>query len=199
MIKYYCIECKEELPFDSGRQGTKRCRKCYSETLSGEGNPMFGKKRLDMIGENNPMYKEKIKVNCSYCNKLLEKHPYRVKITKNFFCNEEHFYLWKKENIKGSNNPNWNNGSSFEEYGHEFNSSLREQVRFRDNYKCQTCGCSQLENGECLSIHHIDYDKQNNNFNNLISLCKYCHHKTNGNRDYWKIYLKEFIYGNLSH
>jgi len=35
----------------------------------------------------------------------------------------------------------------FSEYGTEFDNALKEQVRFRDNYTCQLCGCSQLENG----------------------------------------------------
>ena len=75
------------------------------------------------------------------------------------------------------------------EYGVEFDSSLKEQVRFRDNYKCQICGCSQLENGKQLDVHHIDYDKKNCKISNLISLCVSCHRKTNARREYWKNYL----------
>ena len=37
-------------------------------------------------------------------------------------------------------------------------------------------------------IHHIDYDKINNNIINLISLCKECHSKTNSNREFWRNY-----------
>ncbi len=71
------------------------------------------------------------------------------------------------------------------EYGAEFDNALKEQVRFRDHYKCQICGCSQLENGRQLDVHHIDYDKENNKLNNLIGLCRPCHCKTKFNRDYW--------------
>jgi 5-methylcytosine-specific restriction endonuclease McrA len=88
------------------------------------------------------------------------------------------------------NNPNWQGGLSFEEYSPEFDSSLKEQVRFRDKYKCQLCGCSQLENGKQLDVHHKDYNKRNNNINNLISLCVRCHRKTNHNRVYWIERLK---------
>lgn len=83
------------------------------------------------------------------------------------------------------NHYNWQGGKSFEEYGQEFDSSLKEQVRFRDNYKCQLCNCSQLENNKTLDVHHVDYNKQNNELKNLISLCKNCHMKTNFNRDYY--------------
>lgn len=75
------------------------------------------------------------------------------------------------------------------EYGSEFDTQLKEQVRFRDKYKCRICGCSQLENGRQLDIHHIDYDKRNNNLNNLIALCHVCHTKTNYKRQIWKQYF----------
>lgn len=71
------------------------------------------------------------------------------------------------------------------EYGPEFDSALKEQVRFRDGYKCQECGCTQIENDRGLDIHHIDYNKKNNKSNNLISLCRSCHMKTNIKRAYW--------------
>lgn len=87
---------------------------------------------------------------------------------------------------------NWQGGKSFEEYGAEFDNSLKEQIRFRDNYKCQLCGCSQIENGKQLEIHHIDYNKKNNQYNNFIALCMKCHRKTNGKREYWKNYLINF-------
>ena len=88
-------------------------------------------------------------------------------------------------------NGSWKGGDK--EYGAEFDSALKEQIRFRDNYKCQICGCSQLENGKQLDVHHIDYNKKNCNWNNLISLCIGCHRKTNGNRDYWENYFKNFL------
>ena len=65
------------------------------------------------------------------------------------------------------------------EYGSEFDDNLKEQVRFRDKYLCRKCGCSQLENGKQLDVHHIDYDKMHNLLNNLISLCMSCHRATN--------------------
>ena len=40
--------------------------------------------------------------------------------------------------------------------------------------------------------NHIDYNKLNCNPNNLISLCRKCHMKTNSNRDYWINYFKNY-------
>jgi len=108
---------------------------------------------------------------------------------KNSFLVQEHL---KQLNVCGEKAPNWQGGLSFEEYGKEFDNKLKEQIRFRDNYKCRKCGCSQIENGRQLDVHHIDYDKNNANCSNLISLCRSCHMKTN-RRDR-KICTEEFQY-----
>ncbi len=82
-------------------------------------------------------------------------------------------------------NPMWQGGKSFEVYGKEFNNKLKEKIRDRDQHKCQICFKSECEDKTKLSVHHIDYNKKNNNINNLISLCKKCHCKANGKRDKW--------------
>jgi hypothetical protein len=96
----------------------------------------------------------------------------------------------------GENNGNWNGGSSFEPYGREFNRRLKEQIRMRDNYRCQECFRHQDElytkKGKKykLIVHHIDYDKKNNNPDNLISLCRSCHLQTNYERNDWTDYFQ---------
>lgn len=87
--------------------------------------------------------------------------------------------------------PNWQGGKSFEPYGLEFNENLKEVIRNRDRRKCKICEKTELKEGKKLSVHHIDYDKKNNNPNNLITLCVCCHIKTNYNKKYWiKYFLK---------
>jgi len=73
---------------------------------------------------------------------------------------------------------------------------LRDNILERDNYICQNCGMTQEEHltvyGRDLEVHHIDYNKNNNIENNLISLCKQCNIRANYNRDYWKnIFFKK--------
>ena len=92
---------------------------------------------------------------------------------------------------KGALHPNWLGGISFEPYGLEFNEDLKEVIRNRDRRKCQICGKTELENCKKLDCHHIDYNKKNNNPNNLIALCFTCHPKTNHNRDVWIKFFKE--------
>jgi len=41
------------------------------------------------------------------------------------------------------------------------------------------------------TVHHINYNKQNNKEDNLITSCRGCNLKVNINRDYWYAY---FIY-----
>lgn len=57
----------------------------------------------------------------------------------------------------------------------------------------QECGLHQDElSGRFKKhdVHHIDYNKFNCNPENLITLCKSCHVKTNHNRNYWINYFK---------
>jgi len=81
------------------------------------------------------------------------------------------------------NNSNWKGGLSFEDYSLEWTEALKESIRKRDNYECAICYKSGKD------VHHIDYNKQNCNKENLITLCIGCNAKVNFNRDYWKNYL----------
>lgn len=76
--------------------------------------------------------------------------------------------------ITGPKNPNWNNGSSFEEYGPEFNFKLKEKIRKSCDNKCFLCG---IQAPYRLPVHHIDHNKKNNQEDNLIALCRKCHAK----------------------
>jgi len=91
----------------------------------------------------------------------------------------------------GSKNYNWQGGGSFKPYPVIFNDNLKDMIRERDGYICQLCSKTQREEGRKLVVHHIDYDKNNCNLDNLISLCLSCNGKANSNRKYWYEYFKE--------
>ncbi len=99
-----------------------------------------------------------------------------------------------KEKIRvkqqGKRGHNWRDGSSFEPYGIEFNNKLKEQIRKRDYFICQECGLPEEHNKYKLAVHHIDYDKNNNNPENLISLCNRCHCITGFKRKDWISHYK---------
>jgi hypothetical protein len=84
---------------------------------------------------------------------------------------------------QGVGNPNWQGGLSFIPWTPDFTNKLKERVRERDGRVCQLCGISENENMRRLSIHHIDYNKENCSESNLISLCVVCHGKVNFNRN----------------
>ena len=94
---------------------------------------------------------------------------------------------------KGDKNYNWKGGSSFEPYGIEFNNKLKEQIRKRDQYRCQECFRHQNELKKKLAVHHIDFNKKNNVPNNLISLCNGCHSQTQYKREDWIDYFQNAL------
>lgn len=165
---------------------------------SGKNNHMYGKlsarrgvvlsdktKKLvslnhaDMSGKNNPMYGKKMTEHVKKA--LLKSHIGKPLST-----------AWKNklsEVLSGKNNPAWQGGKSFEPYGIEFNNSLKKLIRQRDNYCCRFCNKKEINRKH--SVHHIDFNKQNNDPTNLITLCLSCHIKTNTNRKQWtKLFTK---------
>ena len=75
------------------------------------------------------------------------------------------------------------------EYPPKWTEKFKNKIRKRDNHQCQICGKKQKLNIEKLHVHHIDYNKDDLNPANLISLCRSCHMKTNGDREIFKEYF----------
>jgi len=93
---------------------------------------------------------------------------------------------WHKRH-PGEASPFWQGGKSFEPYGVEFTERLKCTIRERDDFTCQECG--ELEAARAHQVHHINYNKKDSRPENLITLCKSCHGKTNFNRKYWEEHL----------
>ena len=100
---------------------------------------------------------------------------------------------------KGEKSHCWRGGKSFEPYGLEFNKELKERIRERDSFRCQQCFRHQDElfintkagiRPRKLDVHHIDYNKQNNQEENLVALCMSCHMQTNYSREDWTNYFE---------
>lgn len=143
--------------------------------------------REQFSGPNNWNWTEKVKYNCDQCGTELFLGRWEFKYSKNHFCSKECHNKYREENSIPENHWNWQGGISKRKHPKEFNNRLRKFVRERDNYCCQECGIP--ENGKKHHVHHIDYDKNNNRVNNLITLCISCHMKTNHNRDCWQDYF----------
>lgn len=54
---------------------------------------------------------------------------------------------------------------------------IRDIVLERDNYRCRCCG--RTDDEAVLSVHHRSYEylfqEQNNNYEDLITVCNVCH------------------------
>lgn len=89
---------------------------------------------------------------------------------------------------RGIDIKDWNGFIEVFKYSRKFYNK-RNFILKRDNFTCQECN----KNNKTFAIHHIDYDKNNNSLNNLITLCVSCHSKTNFNRNDWKPYFNILI------
>lgn len=80
-------------------------------------------------------------------------------------------------------NPNWIGGLSREPYPINW-AAISRWVLKRDGYKCQSPLCRGVP---CrLHTHHIDYDKKNTAWWNLIAVCASCNGRANYDREAWK-------------
>lgn len=71
-------------------------------------------------------------------------------------------------------NPSWKGGTSRLPYNHKFRDRLKMKIRERDKYTCYMCGRKNLTSFNA-HVHHIDFNKINCEFDNLITICRWCH------------------------
>jgi len=172
----------EKVKGTRGYRYTLACNQCRKELkIRGssykKGKGLFCSKRCR---SKNKKWREKLSQSLKDGFKKGRIHP-RGMLGKIAWNKGKKNPRWKREN-----NPNWNNGSTFEEYGDGFTRKLKEKIVDRDNHRCRECGANNCK----LVVHHIDYDKKNNKTENLITLCRSCHSKTNFNRKDWENYFK---------
>lgn len=215
--KFLCSFCGKEI--EKRLNDAKKCKSCGCSTKRLISESKKGKLRTEelklkvskankgkLIGKNNPNYNKKGEEHPAFGYKHSKKNRLKFsKINKGKIVSEETRQKQSKIRIdsglsKGKNNPmygvhrygkdnpNWNNGSSFEPYSPEFNKPLKQRILERDNYTCQEPNC--LGKHKKLHVHHIDYDKTNNNLENFITLCIGCHIKTNSKNK--RIYYTKF-------
>ncbi len=102
----------------------------------------------------------------------------------------KHHTIESIKKVSGENSPNWRGGLSFEPYCHKFNNQLKKRIRDRDNHTCRLCG--EKENGHKLDVHHIHYDRPNCD-PDLITLCRKCNARVNGNRNYFEMLFMNML------
>ena len=171
-IKNYCINCNKEI-----HKTSIRCRSCYQRER-------FKKCKSNSYIDGRTLKK----YYCIDCGK-------RISLHSGFYSGKRCRSCANRITSSGNRSPNWIDGRSYEKYPKEFNQSLRDKIRERDNYICRGCEMTQEEHfivySRDLEIHHIDYNRKNCKEDNLITLCKQCNIRANKNRDYWEQLFKE--------
>jgi hypothetical protein len=164
-----------------GKAHTDKTKKLISEKNTGKQRTKETKEKLSkqMTGVNNPFYGKTHDMN------------FRTKQSKmmkqNNPNNLEHVRVNRSISMLGKNNPAWMGGvtSNWRDYSGKFTNKLKLEIKSRDNFTCIIC------NNYGNIVHHIDYNKHNNTHENLTTVCNSCHGKTNWNRSYWEILIKE--------
>lgn len=158
-----------------GRHHTEEAKKKISEAHTGMSPSEETKHKLSLSlrGANNPRY------GCHLTEETKKKIS-EARMGK----------------YKGEMNPNWRGGVSFEPYCIKFNKEFKERVREFFGRRCVECNKFEDENGDKLSVHHINYDKMvccNDTTPLFVALCRSCHSKTQVNRDHWYEYFDNLI------
>ena len=153
--------------------------------------------------ENNPRWKGgELKRICEQCGKRFKIEPYRANKGQGRFCSTKCMGEWYSKSRKGESNPAWKGGLSFEPYCHKFNNEFKEYIRDKFGRVCFLCPTTEEENGERLSVHHVNYDKEclcNDNLTcQFIPLCRSCNAKVNSNREEWEKKIKQKMQNKLN-
>ena len=84
---------------------------------------------------------------------------------------------------------NWKGGISYLPYCEKFDEDLKNRVREFFNRCCYVCGKNEIDNKRKLDVHHVNYNKDtccDDSKPLFVPLCRSCHSKTRGNREYWE-------------
>lgn len=200
-----CLKCGKSFEIKKSRENTaKYCSMaCYDK--HGENNPYWNKKHSQSIRNKmklswrnlvsngySPYNKQNLFNECLICGNKYKVVKSRLLETK--FCSFRCKGIYISKNEMGECGRNWIDGRSYYPYPHIFNKSLKKNIKERDENKCVYCGSSVN-----LSIHHIDYDKNNNHTSNLITLCLRCNSSANSNRNFWLSYFHKIMEGVYAH
>lgn len=199
-----CKFCKKEFEVPRYKKTqiycSLRCKYCGCDSSHllkycqkrGESAKNKGKKHPEMAQR----MRTGIYLKCDFCKKEIYVAKWRLNRTKLHFCSQSCNNRYRT----GVRGRNYINGSSFELYPEEFNEKLKAKIRNRDENLCILCEISneehKLKYNKKLTIHHIDYNKENCSEDNLITLCLKHNSKVNEKkfRKSWMWTFKNIIF-----
>jgi hypothetical protein len=194
-LKWMCDKKHSfKMTWTSFQQGN-RCPLCYGtpkKTIE-EITSFLKSINYKWVGNNYKNIYSKLKVLCP------NNHISEIRfdgLQAGVKCHECH-NEWKRINFSKSGNPNWRGGIKSEPYCSIWSDlEFKEYIKFRDNYRCLNPCC--LKSSDILVVHHIDYNKQNCNQFNLITLCNSCNTQANFNREWFTEWYKAIIFQRYS-
>ena len=154
-------------------------------SFKGNENPFYGKK-------HSKKTREKWSIN-----RKLEKSPrWGTKHSEKTLSKMRNVKLGQKNPMYGrigSKSSNWRGGISKEPYAFIFgNKRWRSYIQKRDAaFFCWNPECFGMNTRQTL--HHINYNKKDCNFINIITLCTSCNVRANYNKEYWKNHYTEIM------
>lgn len=145
------------------------CNSCAAKNRKGEYSPTWRGGLVKRICEN--------------CGKEFGAKPSQIKIGHGRFCSNSCAH--------------WKGGISFEPYCEKFNDAFKEYIREKFGRVCFLCPTTEEENGQRLSVHHVNYDKDclcNDNLTcQFVPLCRSCNSRANFNREMWEDKIKNML------
>lgn len=191
---WVCVDCDIPVP-----RKTKRCRGCNEVHRKSTGKYKRSeetKKRMSHAQKTHPSriayYKSRIGYKhkpetIEKMKKAWDSPEKREQVAARMKLQVLDLKWMKKlsELFSGENNPNWKGGIGKTQYTNGFTVTLKKKIRERDDFTCQVCDIRESDLPYSLSIHHIDYDKSNNDPINLITVCKRCNSLANIGREDW--------------
>lgn len=113
-------------------------------------------------------------VECAWCHLEVARRPSML-VSQRYFCGSDCQHKWQSKYMVGDRASAWRGGrlqvyTSLREWR-----QIRKQVLERDDHRCVICGV-----GDNLHVHHILSYREagKHEVDNLITLCRSCHRKT---------------------
>jgi hypothetical protein len=145
-----CINCEKEIS-----PNHKFCSNSCSTTWYHKNKPEVHKGWI-----SSPERNEKISIAQKGVKETEETRQQTSEVMRQYYKNHPEKNSWRRKSLDGFNPI----------YGEDFTDILKKVIKERDGVMCQHCKSEHL-----LVVHHKDFNKFNNSYDNLITVCRSCH------------------------
>jgi len=198
--KYCSVKCLSKSDEVIRKRSKKTKGKNHWMRKDGVGHPNKGKSYEELHGKDKALKLRKglskwfLNNCCGKDNPFYGKHHNsesreKISLVRKGKTYEEIFGFKKGKELRKKHNKKKLPYTSYRYLYSFYDLNFRRRILKEQNYRCSICFC-KLEPYK-KNLHHINYIKKDNRRRNLIYLCVGCHTTTNGNRQFWKAYLRK--------